>query len=45
MRLRSLTWLGSNRVRTADGTELTLYSRLKVEGYDFQDDMEKVWPP
>lgn len=42
MRLRSLTWLGSNRVRTADGTELTLYSRLKVEGYDFQDDMEKV---
>lgn len=42
MRLRSLTWLGSNRVRTADGIELTLYSRLKVEGYDFQDDMEKV---
>lgn len=42
MRLRSLTWLGSNRVRTADGIELTLYNRLKVEGYDFQDDMEKV---
>ncbi len=42
MRLRSLTWLGSNRMRTADGTELTLYSRLKVEGYDFQDDMEQV---
>ena len=42
MRLRSLTWLGSNRVRTADGTELTLYSRLKVEGYNFQEDMEQV---
>ncbi|MDE5722959.1 MAG: hypothetical protein K2H99_02100, partial [Paramuribaculum sp.] len=42
MRLRSLTWLGSNRVRTADGTELTLYSRLKVDGYDFQKDMQQV---
>lgn len=42
MRLRSLTWLGGNRVRTADGTELTLYSRLITDGYDFQEDMEQV---
>ncbi|MDE5920527.1 MAG: hypothetical protein K2G82_02795, partial [Paramuribaculum sp.] len=42
MRLRSLTWLGGNRVRTSDGTELTLYSRLKVDGYDFQKDMQQV---
>lgn len=42
VRLRSLTWLGGNRVRTTDGRELTLYSRLKVDGYDFQDDMANV---
>lgn len=42
VRLRSLTWLGGNRVRTADGRELTLYSRLKVDGYDFQADMANV---
>ncbi|MCI9608585.1 MAG: hypothetical protein HFJ94_10510 [Muribaculaceae bacterium] len=40
--LRSLTWLGGNKVRTADGTELTLYSRLHVDGYDFGEDMANV---
>lgn len=43
--LRSLTWLGSaNKVRTADGMELTLYNRLDVSstGYKFDDDINAL---
>lgn len=43
--LRSLTWLGSaNRVRTADGMELTLYNHLDVSstGYKFDDDINAL---
>lgn len=43
--LRSLAWLGSaNKVRTADGMELTLYNRLDVSstGYKFDDDINAL---
>lgn len=43
--LRSLEWLGANnRVRTADGVELTLYNRLDVSetGYDFAADVQHL---
>lgn len=42
--LRSLEWLGGNRVRTADGMELTLYNRLDVSetGYKFDEDIQNL---
>ncbi len=32
--LRSATWLGGNKVRLADGTEMPVYTRLEAPGFD-----------